>query len=113
MDTIIREARGAGGGGGSEGVAEREEERRQGTRGREFGVGNRGGANGHSGDGGVETDGDTNGDGQVPDGTATGTSGEIGRRRRGINIDVRIPEKVIDEGVRVIREALEEIVEIV
>jgi len=50
-------------------------------------------------------DGNVNGEG------VNGTNGEVKQKR--VWVDVRIPEKVINEGVKVVREALEEVVEII
>ncbi len=86
MGVVVREARGEFGGMGEGG-------------GQEGGVGRGGGLEGE-------------GEGGEGEGEEGGKDGK-GIRRRRVNVDVRIPDRVVDEGVQVVREALEEIVEVV
>ncbi|KAI9875395.1 MAG: hypothetical protein M1830_008532 [Pleopsidium flavum] len=69
---------------------------------RDAGVGRIGGEEEEEGKEGVGNGG-VNGDG----------ANEEGAARKKAKLDVRIPEKVINEGIKVVREALEEVVEIV
>jgi len=72
-------------------------------------LGRRGGSLGVWGrGGGLEGEGE-GGEGEGEEGGKDGK----GIRRRRVNVDVRIPDRVVDEGVQVVREALEEIVEVV
>ncbi len=93
MGAVVREVRGDslklrnGGLGGRVGKE---------VEGRANGTNRTNGTNGEAGAEGVN--GTTNGDG-------------VSKSTR-FGVDVRIPQKVIDEGVKVVREALEEIVEV-
>lgn len=120
MGVVIREARGdltgEAGGKGKDGVGAG-----AGTNGKE---GNADGNGVGKYEGGGRVDGGKDGSkGEGNEGEARGEDGvdgvgedaEKARRKAGrrVNVDVRIPERVVDEGVQVVREALEEIVEVV